>query len=86
MHRGFLLHWYLPFTRTLRLEEYHGMDGYTSDSIPARQTFLSCTHIGANQRWVTPAFFAGPVLFLASSPAQFVTAVVFPEESGYLIP
>ncbi len=36
-------------------------------------------------RWGTPADVAGPVLFLASSAAAFVTGVVLPVDGGYLI-
>ena len=37
------------------------------------------------KRWGTPADVAGPVLFLASLQAQFVTGVVLPVDGGYLI-
>jgi NAD(P)-dependent dehydrogenase (short-subunit alcohol dehydrogenase family) len=37
------------------------------------------------KRWGTPADIAGPVLFLASPQAQFVTGVVLPVDGGYLI-
>lgn len=37
------------------------------------------------KRWGRPADVAGPVLFLASSQAQFVTGVVLPVDGGYLI-
>jgi len=36
-------------------------------------------------RWGTPADVAGPVLFLASDAARFVTGVVLPVDGGYLI-
>lgn len=36
-------------------------------------------------RWGTPADIAGPVLFLASAAAAFVTGVVLPVDGGYLI-
>jgi len=36
-------------------------------------------------RWGTPADIAGPVLFLASPAARFVTGVVLPVDGGYLI-
>jgi NAD(P)-dependent dehydrogenase (short-subunit alcohol dehydrogenase family) len=37
------------------------------------------------KRWGTPADVAGPVMFLASAQAQFVTGVVLPVDGGYLI-
>lgn len=37
------------------------------------------------KRWGTPADIAGPVMFLASSQAQFVTGVILPVDGGYLI-
>ncbi len=36
-------------------------------------------------RWGTPADVAGPVLFLASDLAQFVTGVVLPVDGGYMV-
>lgn len=36
-------------------------------------------------RWGTPDEIAGPVLFLASPAAQFITGVVLPIDGGYLI-
>ena len=36
-------------------------------------------------RWGTPDDIAGPVLFLASSAARFVTGVVLPVDGGYLV-
>ena len=37
------------------------------------------------KRWGTPDDVAGPVLFLASAAARFVTGVVLPIDGGYLI-
>jgi NAD(P)-dependent dehydrogenase (short-subunit alcohol dehydrogenase family) len=37
------------------------------------------------RRWGTPEDVAGPVLFLASDAARFVTGVVLPVDGGYLI-
>ena len=36
-------------------------------------------------RWGTPADVAGPVLFLASPAAAFITGVILPVDGGYLI-
>ena len=36
-------------------------------------------------RWGTPQDVAGPVLFLASDAARFVTGVILPVDGGYLI-
>ncbi len=50
---------------------------------PARAApILARTPLG---RWGTPADIAGPVLFLASAAACFVTGVVLPVDGGYLI-
>lgn len=50
---------------------------------PARAApILARTPMG---RWGTPADVAGPVLFLASEAARFVTGVVLPVDGGYLI-
>lgn len=49
----------------------------------ARSTaILARTPMG---RWGTPADVAGPVLFLASGAAGFVTGVVLPVDGGYLV-
>ena len=37
------------------------------------------------KRWGTPADVVGPVMFLASPNAQFVTGVILPVDGGYLI-
>ena len=50
---------------------------------PARSApILARTPLG---RWGTPADVAGPVLFLASELAQFVTGAVLPVDGGYLV-
>ena len=51
-------------------------DPARSDPIVAR------TPLG---RWGTPQDVAGPVLFLASPAARFVTGVILPVDGGYLI-
>jgi len=50
---------------------------------PARAApILARTPLG---RWGTPEDIAGPVLFLCSAAARFVTGVVLPVDGGYLI-
>jgi len=50
---------------------------------PARSApILARTPLG---RWGTPDDVAGPVLFLCSAAARFVTGVVLPVDGGYLI-
>lgn len=50
---------------------------------PARSApILARTPLG---RWGTPEDVAGPVLFLASDAARFMTGVVLPVDGGYLI-
>lgn len=60
---------------TLLTQPLHS-DSARSDPIIAR------TPLG---RWGTPEDVAGPVLFLASPAAQFVTGVILPVDGGYLI-
>ena len=49
---------------------------------PRSAPILARTPLG---RWGTPEDIAGPVLFLASPAARFVTGVVLPVDGGYLI-
>lgn len=50
---------------------------------PARSApILARTPMG---RWGTPEDVAGPVLFLCSAAARFVTGVVLPVDGGYLV-
>ncbi len=51
------------------------------DEIRSAQ-ILARTPLG---RWGTPEDVAGPVLFLASPAARFITGVVLPVDGGYLI-
>jgi len=46
------------------------------------EAILARTPMG---RWGTPEDVAGPVLFLASSAAAFVTGVILPVDGGYLV-
>ena len=52
------------------------------DDSQRSEAILSRTPLG---RWGEPEDVAGPVLFLASDAARFVTGVVLPVDSGYLI-
>lgn len=58
-----------PLTQALREDE------------PRSQAIVSRTPLG---RWGTPDDLVGPVLFLASPLAAFVTGVVLPIDGGYL--
>ena len=42
-------------------------------------------YFAPTHRWGTPEDIAGPVLFLCSPAAAFVTGVVLPVDGGYLI-
>jgi NAD(P)-dependent dehydrogenase (short-subunit alcohol dehydrogenase family) len=55
--------------------------GLQDDAARSAQ-ILARTPLG---RWGTPHDIAGPVLFLASPAARFVTGVVLPVDGGYLI-
>jgi NAD(P)-dependent dehydrogenase (short-subunit alcohol dehydrogenase family) len=52
------------------------------DDAARTQAILARTPLA---RWGTPEDVAGPVLFLASAAAKFVTGVVLPVDGGYLI-
>ena len=52
------------------------------DDSQRSEAILSRTPLG---RWGEPEDVAGPVLFLASDAARFVTGVVLPVDGGYLI-
>ena len=52
------------------------------DDLSAQKAILSRTPLG---RWGELEDVAGPVLFLASEVARFVTGVVLPVDGGYLI-
>jgi 3-oxoacyl-[acyl-carrier protein] reductase len=52
------------------------------DDAARTQAILARTPMG---RWGTPDDVAGPVLFLASAAARFVTGVVLPVDGGYLV-
>jgi NAD(P)-dependent dehydrogenase (short-subunit alcohol dehydrogenase family) len=55
--------------------------GLQDDAARSAQ-ILSRTPLG---RWGTPEDVAGPVLFLCSAAAAFVTGVVLPVDGGYLV-
>lgn len=52
------------------------------DDAARSQPILSRTPL---KRWGTPEDVAGPVIFLASPAARFVTGVILPVDGGYLI-
>lgn len=58
------------------------LTGALQDDAARSAAILARTPMG---RWGTPADVAGPVLFLASPAAAFVTGVILPVDGGYLI-
>ena len=52
------------------------------DDAARSQAIVARTPLG---RWGTPQDVAGPVLFLASAAAQFITGVILPVDGGYLV-
>ena len=52
------------------------------DDAARSATVVARTPMG---RWGTPEDIAGPVLFLASPAARFITGVILPVDGGYLI-
>jgi NAD(P)-dependent dehydrogenase (short-subunit alcohol dehydrogenase family) len=58
------------------------MTGALQEDAARSQVILARTPLG---RWGRPEDLAGPVLFLASPAAAFVTGVILPVDGGYLI-
>ena len=52
------------------------------DDVARAASIVARTPMG---RWGTPEDIAGPVLFLASPAARFITGVILPVDGGYLI-